>query len=216
MAFSAAVKDQVDRLSSSGHAAGDEPLEAKKILARLDSPIASLAAHKDGPEMANRLAEKEDSPWRVGREDETSVHLCRPTKSMPRSCSWNCIRQHSPTSSWREQRGSRKRLHPGNEGRSAGSSCSPPSPVNLGASLMASSPPHTALSSGAWTATADSLATCHSLMDVGEGGEAQTLEAVSPSVSIPSEVSSVPSQLLVSLSARVWWPGSTRRNSEKL
>ena len=81
---------------------------------------------------------------------------------------------------------------------------------------MASSPPHTALSSGAWTATADSLATCHSLMDVGEGGEAPTPEAVSPSVSIPSEVSSVPSQLLVSLSVRVWWPGSTRRNSEKL
>ena len=39
------------------------------------------------------------------------------------------------------------------------------------------------------SASADSLATCHSLVDVSEGGAAPTLVAVSPTVSAPSGAS---------------------------
>ena len=68
MTFLAAVKDQVDRLSPpgsrqpgalhQGRAAGNESTEAREMLARFDSAIASLAGHEDDPQMANTLAEK--------------------------------------------------------------------------------------------------------------------------------------------------------------
>ena len=188
--LSAAVQDQVSRLSPPGlrqqgdfhlgHAAREEHAEGQKMLARLDSAIASLMQHKDDQKEAQRredgcAAEDRGGSPQQAVEEACSVRLggreldC----TLAGKAAGRCASAAGDASG---NTGARRTRGEGNAGtgRTCPSSGAVPLErmafrvfflllVEVGASLMTVLPPPAAQSCAAWTASVDSLATYHSL-----------------------------------------------------